>query len=149
MKAVARCVKRLSDRVIYGCSCPAGKRGCSEWGVAIHEKEHPQCRKLRRSKVYRAFRMMKSMQAQGIDWGEDYRRAGAQALKEVLEGKMVARIDRHLEEMDRRREAGRRNGSYPRRLMTEPGEIELSVPRTRTYSALSAHPGKSQRAAKN
>lgn len=33
-----------------------------------------------------AFRMMKAMQAQGIDWGEDYRRAGAHALKEVLEG---------------------------------------------------------------
>ncbi len=28
----------------------------------------------------RAFRMMKAMQAQGIEWGEDYRRAGAQAL---------------------------------------------------------------------
>ncbi len=26
----------------------------------------------------RAFRMMKAMQAQGIEWGEDYRRADAQ-----------------------------------------------------------------------
>ena len=28
----------------------------------------------------RAFRMIKAMQAQGIEWGEDYRRAGVQAL---------------------------------------------------------------------
>ena len=28
----------------------------------------------------RAFRMMKTLQAQGIEWGEDYRRAGALAL---------------------------------------------------------------------
>ena len=38
----------------------------------------------------RASRMMKAMQAQGIEWGEDYRRASAQALKEVLEGRMAA-----------------------------------------------------------
>ncbi len=51
----------------------------------------------------RAFRMMKAMGAQGIEWGEDYRGA-----------------------------ADRRNGSYRRWLMTELGEIELSVPRTRS-----------------
>ena len=36
---------------------------------------------------------------------------GAQALKEVLEFRMAARIDRHLEEMDRLGEADRSNGS--------------------------------------
>ncbi len=30
-----------------------------------------------------AFRMMKAMQAQGIEWGEDYRRAAGDALKTV------------------------------------------------------------------
>lgn len=83
-----------------------------------------------------AFRMMKTMQAQGIEWGEDYRRAGALALKDVLEGRMAGALDRHLEEMERLDEADRRNGSYRRWLMTELGEIELSVPRTRTFSAL-------------
>ncbi len=76
----------------------------------------------------RAFRMMKAMQAQGIEWGEDYRHAGAQALKDVLEGRMAAGVDRHLEEMAARGAAARRNGSYRRWLMTELGEIELSVP---------------------
>ncbi len=41
-----------------------------------------------------AFRMMKRMEAQGIEWGEDYRRAGAQALKDVLEGRMAGAADR-------------------------------------------------------
>ena len=84
----------------------------------------------------RAFRMMKAMQAQGIEWGEDYRRAGAQALTEILEERMTGAVDRHLEEMERLGAADRRNGRYHRRLMPELGEIELAVPRTRTFSAL-------------
>ncbi len=95
----------------------------------------------------RAFRMMKAMQAQGFEWGEDYRRAGAQALKDVLEGRMAGTVDRHLEEMERRGEADRRNGSYHRWLMTELGEIELSVPRTRRFSALTVVRAYARRAA--
>ncbi len=95
----------------------------------------------------RAFRMMKAMQAQGIEWGEDYRRAGAQALKEVLEGRMAAGIDHHLAEMAARGAADRRNGSYRRWLMTELGEIELSVPRTRSWGALAVVRAYARRAA--
>jgi len=95
----------------------------------------------------RAFRMMKAMQAQGIEWGEDYRRAGAQALKDVLEDRMAAGIDRHLAEMAERGAADRRNGSYSRWLMTELGEIELSVPRTRTFGALAVVRAYARRAA--
>ena len=84
----------------------------------------------------RAFRMMKAMQAQGIEWGEDYRHAARAALKDVLEGRMVCAVDRHLEEMAVREVTDRRNGSYRRWLMTELGDIELSVPRTRHYGAL-------------
>ena len=32
----------------------------------------------------RAFRMMEAMQAQGVEWGEDYRLAAADALKAIL-----------------------------------------------------------------
>ena len=46
-----------------------------------------------------AFRMMKTMQADGIEWGGDYRRATAMALKDLLEGQMALEVDRHLEEM--------------------------------------------------
>ena len=95
----------------------------------------------------RALRMMKSMQAQGIEWNEDYRRAAGDALETILTGRMDAAIDRHLAEMAARDVADRRNGSYPRHLLTELGDIELAVPRTRHYSALAVVRAYARRAA--
>jgi putative transposase len=83
-----------------------------------------------------AFVMLKAMQAEGVEWGEDYRTAAGQALAKLLEGRMAATIDRHLEHMAELGAADRRNGAYPRWLLTELGLIELHVPRTRTFSAL-------------
>ena len=83
-----------------------------------------------------AFRMMKAMQAQGVEWGEDYRHAAGDALKEVLQGRMADLVACHLDDMAEREIANRRNGSYSRWLMTELGEIDLAVPRTRTFSPL-------------
>jgi putative transposase len=83
-----------------------------------------------------AFRMLKAMQAEDVEWGEDYRGAAQQALAELLEGRMDALIDEHLERMVELGEADRRNGCYRRWLLTELGAIELAVPRTRTFSAL-------------
>jgi len=37
-------------------------------------------------------------------------------------------IDEHLDRMAALDQADRRNGSYPRHLLTEPGEIELNLP---------------------
>jgi putative transposase len=45
-------------------------------------------------------------------------------------------IDDHLERMAELGRADRRNGCYTRWLLTELGDIELQVPRTRTFSAL-------------
>jgi len=95
----------------------------------------------------RAFRMMKAMQAQGVEWGDDYRQAAATALVDILHGRMAFAIDRHLEEMERLGEADRRNGSYTRWLMTELGEIALCVPRTRRFSALAVVRAYARRAA--
>ncbi len=81
-----------------------------------------------------AFAVIKEMQGQDCDWGEDYRAAGRAALVEILEGQMALRVDRHLEEIARRGQADRRNGGYSRWLLTELGRIELSVPRTRHFS---------------
>jgi putative transposase len=83
-----------------------------------------------------AFRMMKAMQAEDLEWGEDYRGAAQQALTELLEGRMDQLIDEHLERMAELDQADRRNGCYRRHLLTELGDIELAVPRTRTFSAL-------------
>ena len=83
-----------------------------------------------------AFAMMKAMQAEDVEWGEDYRAAARDALAEVLEGRMDQLIDAHLERMAELGHADRRNGCYTRWLLTELGAIELAVPRTRTFSAL-------------
>jgi transposase-like protein len=95
----------------------------------------------------RAFRMMKAMQAEGVEWGEDYRHAAADALKTILCDRMDAAIDRHLAEMGARQEADRRNGFYRRHLLTELGDIELCVPRTRRFSALAVVRAYARRAA--
>lgn len=70
-------------------------------------------------------------------WDSDYRRSAREAVKRCLEDRMQNRIDWHLEEMGRRGEADRRNGGFGRHLLTELGDIELEVPRTRRSSAVS------------
>jgi putative transposase len=83
-----------------------------------------------------AFAMMKAMQAEDVEWGEDYRAAARDALAALLEGRMDQLIDAQLERMAELGQADRRNGCYTRWLLTELGAIELHVPRTRTFSAL-------------
>jgi putative transposase len=83
-----------------------------------------------------AFRMMKAIQAEGVEWGEDYRQGARQAVAELLRGRMDQLIDEHLERMAELGQADRRNGCYTRWLLTELGMVELHVPRTRTFSAL-------------
>jgi transposase-like protein len=81
-----------------------------------------------------AFEVVKAMQADGLDWGEGYRPLGRQALEEIIEDQMAAAVDRHLDRLDADDAADRRNGYYRRHLLTELGDIELQVPRTRRYS---------------
>jgi putative transposase len=81
-----------------------------------------------------AFEVVKAMQADGLDWGEGYRPLGRQALAEIIEQQMAAAVDRHLDQLKADDAADRRNGYYRRHLLTELGDIELSVPRTRRYS---------------
>ncbi len=39
-----------------------------------------------------AFAVIKEMQGQDCEWGEDYRAAGRAALAEILEGQMALRV---------------------------------------------------------
>lgn len=84
----------------------------------------------------RAFELVKGMQAQGLEWGEGYRALGRQAIGDVLRGQMDRAIDEHLERMAVLDQADRRNGSYTRHLLTELGDIELLVPRTRRFAPI-------------
>src|SRR6202049_3328168 len=81
-----------------------------------------------------AFEMVKAMQADGLEWGEGYRPLGRQALSQVIEGQMAAAVARYLEQIEADDVPDRRNGHYPRHLLTTLGDIELRVPRTRRYS---------------
>jgi transposase-like protein len=81
-----------------------------------------------------AFKIIKEMRMHGDEWGEDYRGAGREVLAEIIEGRMDEAIDRHLEEVAKRGEADRRNGHYSRHLLTELGDIELCIPRTRRFN---------------
>lgn len=83
-----------------------------------------------------AFEVVKGMQGQGLEWGESYRPLGRDALCDILRGQMAGSIDAHLDRMAAQGEADRRNGSYPRHLLTELGDIELLVPRTRRYAPI-------------
>jgi putative transposase len=82
----------------------------------------------------RAFEFVKAMQADGLEWGEGYRGLGREAIAAVLQGQMAQAIDEHLDRMALLDEADRRNGCYRRRLLTELGDIELAVPRTRRFA---------------
>lgn len=81
-----------------------------------------------------AFEIVKAMQVDGLDWGEGYRPLGRQALAEIIEDQMATAVDRHLDQLTADDAADRRNGYYRRHLLTELGDIELNVPRTRRYS---------------
>lgn len=81
-----------------------------------------------------AFEVVKAMQADNLDWGEDYRPFARQALADIIEDQMAAAVDRYLDQLGCEDVPDRRNGYYKRHLLTTLGDIELCVPRTRRYS---------------
>jgi transposase-like protein len=85
------------------------------------------------TKIQQAFKEIKHM---AIDtWQEECRLAARRAMKEVLETRMHNTIDTHLEQMRTTGLPDRRNGSFSSHLLTEVGDLELRIPRTRTFSA--------------
>ena len=80
-----------------------------------------------------AVEIVKAMQADGLEWGEGYRPLGRQALTEIIQGRMTEAVDYWLDSLDGSAMRDRRNGFYPRYLLSELGDIELSVPRTRRF----------------
>jgi transposase-like protein len=82
----------------------------------------------------KAFEFVKAMQADGLEWGEGYRGLGRDAIAAILQSQMARAIDEHLDRMALLDEADRRNGYYRRHLLTELGDIELAVPRTRRFA---------------
>jgi transposase-like protein len=84
--------------------------------------------------IEQAFREIKKF---SIDnWEGEYRGAARMALKEILEVRMNHWVDRGLQELARRGIVDRRNGYFSRHLLTELGDLELAIPRSRTFSAI-------------
>jgi len=84
--------------------------------------------------VRQAFRLIKRMDYQGEGWTAVHQES-RRALKAILEGQMEAVRKGYLEEMASRGLSDRGNGHYRRRLLTTLGELELEIPRTRSFSA--------------
>jgi transposase-like protein len=85
--------------------------------------------------IHQAFREIKH-----FDWSQwqgDFRAEARQSLKELLETRMHNSIDAYLSQVRERGLVDRRNGAYSRHLLTEIGDLELQIPRTRTASAIS------------
>ena len=72
-----------------------------------------------------AFEVVKEMQADGLEWGEGYRPLGRAALAEIIQGRMAEAVDHWLDGLDDLAMRDRRNGSYPRLLLSELGDIKL------------------------
>jgi len=83
--------------------------------------------------IHQAFKEIKHMQYD--TWEGDYRPTARDALKEILELRMDNAVDAQLEQKRAQGLPDRRNGSYPRHLLTEIGDLLLRVPRTRTFNA--------------
>lgn len=85
--------------------------------------------------VTRAMRTIKQMNLMGYEWGEDYRRSCRTWVVNHLEARMRNYIDLHLQKILDQGEDDRRNGYFRRHLLTELGDIEVRVARTRRLSA--------------
>ena len=68
------------------------------------------------------------------EWTGDYRRSAKDAISAFLTGRMTDRLMYHLAEIKGAGSSDRRNGTYIRHLLTELGDILVTVPRTRTYN---------------
>lgn len=85
--------------------------------------------------INQAFREIKNLD---IDtWEGDFRTDSKTAMKNLIESQLHNQIDTYLEGMQRQGIPDRRNGYFHRHLVTELGDLELQVPRTRTFSPAS------------
>jgi transposase-like protein len=82
-----------------------------------------------------AMKMIKDMNLTSADqWAGDYRDAAREAIAKVLKDRMKESIAHHLAWVFGKGIPDRRNGSYPRTVITELGAVIFSIPRTRLFS---------------
>jgi transposase-like protein len=84
--------------------------------------------------IKQAFKEIKSFCIEG--WEGECRTAARLALKQIIETRMRNWVDAALQELLAQDVPDRRNGYFPRHLLTELGDLPLWIPRTRTFSAI-------------
>jgi len=85
-------------------------------------------------RVKEAVKVVRAMGGQSFVLMEEYRGACRNTAAQVLGERMQARVGTYLQRCALDGVEDRRNGSYARHLLTEMGDIELHVPRTRHYA---------------
>jgi putative transposase len=70
------------------------------------------------------------------EWSDEYRQIGRHAIANFLRDRMKDSIADHLGRLPEG-VSDRRNGNYERHLLTEIGDLMLSVPRTRRFNPIS------------
>jgi putative transposase len=82
-----------------------------------------------------ALKMIKEMNLASADeWAGEYRDAARDTVARVLKDQMEERVIGHLSWAYQKGIPDRRNGNYVRHVLTELGDVALSVPRTRHFS---------------
>lgn len=72
----------------------------------------------------------------GDEWTGDYRQSAKDAIASFLADRMEEKRDAHLAMAKIQGIPDRRNGYYMRHLLTELGDVPVSVSRTRTYTPI-------------
>ena len=82
-----------------------------------------------------AMAVVKEMNVTSQDeWSGDYRGAARDVISSFLTDRMIQKLKFYLADREAGGAPDRRNGHYLRHLLTELGDVLVSVPRTRTYS---------------
>ena len=82
-----------------------------------------------------ALKVIKDMNlASRDDWAGEYQEAARRTVAKVLKDQMEERVAGHLSWAYQKGIPDRRNGTYLRHILTELGDIVLSIPRTRSFS---------------
>ncbi len=80
-----------------------------------------------------ALQMVKEMKLASDEWTGEYRDAARHTIAAVLKEQMEEQVAGHLVWVFQKGIPDRRNGSYLRRVLTELGNIILTIPRTRRF----------------
>ena len=113
-----------------------------KWGTpnfepsVIAEERRPQMvQPICVNTLRQARRVYKKLRLENFEVAEEMHEKARIAYKDIIQERMSDYIDRYMQEPMRLDKEDRRNGYYQRNFLTELGNVELAIPRTRRISA--------------